>query len=46
MVDTVDSKSTASKACGFESHLPYQFLKGWYLSFTCVVMAELVDAYV
>lgn len=27
MVDTVDSKSTASKACGFESHLPYQLLK-------------------
>ena len=23
MVDTVDSKSTALSACGFESHLPY-----------------------
>ncbi len=23
MVDIVDSKSTALKACGFESHLPY-----------------------
>ncbi len=26
MVDIVDSKSTALKACGFESHLPYHKL--------------------
>lgn len=25
MVDIVDSKSTALKACGFDSHLPYHF---------------------
>lgn len=27
MVDIVDSKSTALKACGFDSHLPYHQTK-------------------